>query len=389
MKLKAYEETLNDYLDKIEKLTEKANLRTLSVEEKTEMELLQNAYENIKIKYDAEKERQDKAFEEHRAVATGDRMKGLIMPGEKLETRSTSKDNLSFGGLVKGMSGLGWGLYSKEQEYYRAMQSGQNKVVIPQTLAGKIIDYARNSSAILGNIPTVIMDSNNMTIAVQKTDPTASWVQEGDLITESAATFEGVELAGKTLAIWVPISEQLLESASNLSQQLMNSCSKAIGVALDKAILYGTGVGAEIKGLTTYNNINKIEYDPVDLDAKNYDLLIKAVGEIKKNNLNPTNIALNVGLATDLITTKSADGFYIMPPPQVGQYISHESNNLKQHQGIAYDKECLVLGIHKDVTIKWGTVADQFQRLQTGLRVHLRVDLGVLNEKGITWIKEQ
>lgn len=389
MKLKEYKEKMNDYLDKIETLTEKANLRALSVDEKSEMEMLQNAYENIKIKYDEEVKTQEKLFEEHRAVATGEKMKGLIMPDEKLETRAKGNETLSFGGLVKGMSGLGWGLYSKEQEYYRAMQSGQNKVVIPQTLAGRIIDCARNSSAVLGNIPTVIMENNNMTIAVQKTDPAAHWVQEGDLITESAATFEGVELNGKTLAIWVPISEQLVESASNLSQQLMNSCSKAIAVALDKAILYGTGAAGQIKGLTTYAGINTLTYDPVDQTQKNYDLLIKAVGEIKKNNLNPTNIALNVGLATDLITTKSADGFYITPPPQVGQYISNESNNLNANHGIAYDKDCIILGIHKDITIKWGTVADQFQRLQTGLRVHLRVDLGVLNEKGITWIKEQ
>ena len=388
MKLKEYKEKMNDYLDKIETLTEKANLRALSSEEKTEMELLQNAYENIKAKHDEEVKTQEKLFKEHRAVKTGDKMENLLMPGEKLETRS-SGEVFSLGGLVKGMSGLGWGNNSKEQEYYRAMQSGQNKVVIPQTLADKIIDYARNSSAVLGNIPTVVMDNNNMTIAVQKTDATAHWVQEGDLIGESTATFEGVELNGKTLAIWVPISEQLVESASNLSQQLMNSCSKAIAVALDKAILYGTGAGAEIKGLTAYNNINKVEYDPLDGTQKNYDLLIKAVGEIKKNNLNPTNIALNVGLATDLITTKSADGFYITPPPQVGQYISNESNNLNANHGIAYDKDCIILGIHKDITIKWGTVADQFQRLQTGLRVHLRVDLGVLNEKGITWIKEQ
>ena len=171
-------------------------------------------------------------------------MENSLMPGEKLETRS-SGEVFSLGGLVKGMSGLGWGNNSKEQEYYRAMQSGQNKVVIPQTLADKIIDYARNSSAVLGNIPTVIMKNNNMTIAVQKTDPTAHWVAEGDLIGESTATFEGVELNGKTLAIWVPISEQLVESASNLSQQLMNSCSKAIAVALDKAILYGAGAAGQ------------------------------------------------------------------------------------------------------------------------------------------------
>ena len=37
MKLKEYKEKMNDYLDKIETLTEKANLRALSSEEKTEI----------------------------------------------------------------------------------------------------------------------------------------------------------------------------------------------------------------------------------------------------------------------------------------------------------------------------------------------------------------
>ncbi len=38
----------------------------------------------------------------------------------------------------------------------------------------------------------------------------------------------------------------------------MNAYSKAIAVALDKNLLYGTGV--EIKGITAHENINKIAH---------------------------------------------------------------------------------------------------------------------------------
>ncbi len=40
----------------------------------------------------------------------------------------------------------------------------------------------------------------------------------------------------------------------------MNACSKAMAVALDKNLLYGTGTGAEIKGITAHENINKIAH---------------------------------------------------------------------------------------------------------------------------------
>ena len=36
------------------------------------------------------------------------------------------------------------------------------------------------------------------------------------------------------------------------------------------------------------------------------------------------------------------------------------------------------------MTIEWGTSGDMFQRIQKGLRIVLRADLGVTNEKGVT-----
>ena len=310
---------------------------------------------------------------------------GVLYPHEKLEKRYYSQDKgLDLGKLVRGISGQGWHGAEEEREYYRAMESGSNKVVIPQRLADRILDYARSSSAMFGKIPVVEMENNNLTIAVQTKDGQAHFVKEGDLIPTTDIAFEPVKLEGKTLALFVPISEQLLETASNLSEQLVYSCAKAIGQALDVAMLYGEGVGeegegAEILGVTNYDTVNKVTHNKAD-----YDLVIKGAKAVKKANLVPTNVCFNTDLASDLEMLKTADGQYIERPSSLDVYDIAESNNVKSNEAIVYDREALLMGLQKGITIEWGTVGDMFQRIQKGLRIHLRADLGVIRPQGVS-----
>ena len=312
-------------------------------------------------------------------------LKDAIYPNEKLEKRVYQDSNLDLGKLIRGMSGLGWNGATKEREYYRTMESGTNKVVIPQQLADRIVDYARTKSAIFGKVPVMQMENNNLTVAVQTKDAVASFVKEGELIPTSDVAFEGVTLEGKTLALFIPISEQLLDSASNLSEQLVYSCAQAIAQALDKAMIYGKGVvpdtSYEIKGISLYDSINN-----VTCTTKDYDLIIKGAKEIKKANLNPTNVCLSSDLAGELQMLKAKDGQYIMPPASISDYEIVESNNMKDNETLVFDSESLLLGLHKGITIEWGTSGDMFQRIQKGLRIYLRADLGVIRPKGITLV---
>ena len=117
----------------------------------------------------------------------------VILPGEKFEKRSNSK-KLRLDKLVRGMAGKGWEGATEEREHYRSMTSATNSTIIPQDLANKIIDVARTNSAIFGRIPTVPMESNNLTIAVQTKDPVAGFITEGDPISESGPVFTKVTM---------------------------------------------------------------------------------------------------------------------------------------------------------------------------------------------------
>ena len=80
---------------------------------------------------------------------------------------------------------------------------------------------------------------------------------------------------------------------------------------------------------------------------------------------------------------KDLSGQYIVPPAALSNYITTQSNNVKDKEALIFDKDSLVIGINKDITIEYGHYNDSFKKLMKGLRVHMRVDLGVLRPKGV------
>ncbi|MGL5149078.1 MAG: phage major capsid protein [Clostridium sp.] len=320
----------------------------------------------------------------------------IILPGETFEERNspTEKANLSFAKLVKGMAGKGWEGAEEERDYMGSMLSMNNQSVIPVELANELIDRARANSAILGRIPSCPIDSNNLRIAIVKKDATARFVVEGDKIPRSETVLGEVTMEGKTLAMFIPISEQLIDSASNLEIVLQEIAAKAIAVALDEAILYGKGVVLdengnkvkdEIKGISLYDNINIVEH----LEEKNYDMILKGAKACRNNNTIPTSMVYSTSTGIELASIKDSTGRYIEQPKTLEKISTTESNNVKDNELYVYDFRSLLLGIHKGITAEWGTSEDDFGRLMKGLRVYLRADLAVINEKGITKVITQ
>lgn len=394
--MKALIEAKNNLLDELENMVNvaKTQKRGFFKDEEKRVEAIKGEIRAIEDELEIRAVKREKEFNEKQEDKMEIRnLKDVVLHNEKLEKRTyADHTDLDLGKLVCAMAGKE--NRSKEAVYYRAMQTGGNKVVIPQQLADQIIDYARNNSAVFGKIPTIQMPSNNLRVAKQVSDVQANFVKEGELIPASEATFEAVDLEGKTLALFVPISEQLLDSAANLSAQLVQSCAKAIAVALDKALLYGDGIpgdlanGHKIKGLMTYAGINKVNHQVVG-DGINYDPILKAIAPIKKANLQATDVALSTDVGLALAGYKTGDGMYIDGPKVLNNYVITESNNMNDQHILAYDRNQLLLGIHKDITIEWGHSADMFQRIQKGLRIYLRTDLGVINEKAVTQVTLQ
>lgn len=305
----------------------------------------------------------------------------VILPGEKFEKRSNSQ-RIRLDKLIRGMAGGGWEGAAEEENHYRSMTYAGNSAIIPKDLMGDIMDVARTNSAILGRIPIVKMKSNNLTVAIQTGDPEFKFKAEGEIIPESGPAFTKVTMEGKTLGVLVNVTEELLDSAENLEYQLVHSCGKAIALAIDKALLYGDGENS-IKGISTYENINKITH----AGGSSYDMFIKGIKESKKANVTPTDIAYSTDTGMDLAMLKDSNGQYITKPGALNQYTFTESNNVNPNEAYVYDSNSLLLGIHENINIQWSSNAgDNFRKLMSTLRVYARIDLAVVNPKGITQI---
>jgi len=378
-------EKRNDLLEEMETLVSKADTetRTLNKKEVARFNEIKNEINTINETLKAEEETRQYIMTPGKRKENSiskDKELRVFKEGEKLQVETRGDDsNLSMGKLVRAMAGVETDI--EGIKYLRDMSSATGAVVIPQKLAVQIIDMARTESAVFGKIPVTVLANNNLTVAKVSKDAEASWVAEGDLIPGSSAEFTGVNLEGKTLAMYVPITEQLLDSA-NISGVLMNACSKAIATALDKALIYGTGVGSEIKGISEHTNINKVSHT----GAVNYNMLIKGIGATKTANVIPTDVVYNTTVGADLAMLTDINGQYITPPKVLDNYAISESNNIDDSQTLVYNRDCMLLGINKDIKLEWGYTSDGFQRMIKALRIYIRCDLGVTNEKGISLV---
>lgn len=374
-------EEMNKYIEEMNLIVDNADLekRNLKDDELNKFNELKEKVE--KLRNEIHKNEETRALEMQPVKVSYDDLK-IIQPHQSFASECRTHTNIKMGDIVKAMSGKA--TTKEATEYVRSMNSVTGAVTIPQELSGTIFDIARSQSAVLGRIPAVNMNSNNLTIAKISKDATANFVAEGELIPESSALFEGVTLKGKTMAIYVPVTEQLLSSA-NISDVLMNACGKAIAEALDKAFIYGDGEGANIKGLATYANINKVDHD----SSADYNMLLKGVKASKKANIIPTDIVVNTDTGTDLAMLTDSNGQYIVPPRALDTYTISESNNINDNQALVYDANSLLVGINEGISIEWGYSNDGFQRMVKSLRIYIRCDLGVINEKAVSLVTAQ
>lgn len=121
----------------------------------------------------------------------------------------------------------------------RAVTGGD--LLIPDVMLGLLRDNIALSSKLLTKVnykPLKGTARQNITGAV----PEAVWTEMVGALNELEISFKQVEVDGYKVGGFIPIPNSTLQDSDiNLASEIMTQLSKAIGVALDKAILYGLG----------------------------------------------------------------------------------------------------------------------------------------------------
>ena len=124
------------------------------------------------------------------------------------------------------------------------LREGQDEsggYLVPDEYDHRLVE-ALEQENIFRKLATTINTTGLHKINVAAVKPAAAWVEEGEALTFSDATFDQVILDAYKLHVAVKVSEELLyDNAFNLETYLLNSFAKALGNAEEEAFLTGDG----------------------------------------------------------------------------------------------------------------------------------------------------
>lgn len=340
----------------------------------------------------------------------------MFNKADELKKAYKNEKGLDLGKYVRGSLNANWKDAELEKLENSALSTGTGIVMIPQALSAEILSNVMNKSLIYGSgVPMVDMPNGNLTIAKVTKNPDVAFKGEGQLAagitfdstkgtySTGTAEFAGISLKSKTIFGICKVSDEVLNSAENLTEVLTQAFSEALADGIDKACIYGTGTkntdgtdnpNPQILGIANTAGIKTVSASG-DISTVHYVPFVQAVGAIRKANGEPTTLGINsdTDTALNLLTNGNGDPLGV---PQVVNNLNHVvSNNLRNNLGtgtneseaLVFDPTSMIIGQQIQVAFQVSNQAlDGFGTGSTYFRIYSMLDFAVLRPEYITRI---
>lgn len=308
-----------------------------------------------------------------------------LYKNQKFSDNICNNQHLDLGKYIKGAITGDWKDAQNELNTYKGLSTSTGKVMIPSYLSADILDKARNK-IVLGDVPFIPMESNNLTIAKIDRDPLFSFKEELADAEMSDMAFGQIDFKTKTAYGLMKISLELFHSAQNISQVIEEAIANAIARMIDEKGLYGSGLN-EPKGILTLENINKI--DIPSIENTKYQGFIKGLGAIRRSNGEPTSIAYNADIDESMNLLVDANGISLNKPKSIENLEYVISNQVKDNQAIVYDKNSIAFGIQNNISIDIDDKGLGFKDGSVYIRVYALLDVQAIYPENISLINFQ
>ncbi|MDI7245856.1 MAG: phage major capsid protein [Bacillota bacterium] len=330
----------------------------------------------------------------------------ILRPDQRLsEARSYDlpdgirADELSLGRFVRGIVTGSWQNAEAERRALSTTPDASGGFLIPEPLAVYVIDLARaNSVALQAGVSTMLMESKTLTVPKLAADPTTGWKAEGVAIPEDATTaFEAVTLTSKTLACLVRMSLELFEDAPTAGQAVERAISAAMALAIDKAVLLGSGTGEEPLGIANTTGIQSISMGTNGAAITSYDPFSQAAEKIATENGQAWAVVLHPRDMGAIDRLKDSTGQPLQAPASWDSLRKLTTSTIPTDltQGTAVnaslallgDFSLVYLGVRLPISLEISREAgDAFAKGQILIRARWRGDVAVARPKHIVKI---
>lgn len=226
---------------------------------------------------------------------------------------------------------------------------------VPTPLASQFIDRLRSQSvAIAAGAVTVPMDAATLQMVRVESDPSCDWRAENAAIAEGDPVFGRVLFTAKTLAGRVPMSRELFDDSLNVGAALDRAFIGAMGLALDRAAIYGPGTGNQPLGVVSTAGINTVSMGANGLALSSYDRILDTLLALKNANAaDPTAMIAAPRTEIGLAKLKNVDGDPLRVPEMVSRVplLSTTSAPINETSGTSTDCSSIVIGDFRDLLI--------------------------------------
>lgn len=259
-----------------------------------------------------------------------------------------------------------------------ASDTGGGYLLAPQ-LASQVLDLARAASvSVKAGAQTVPMTGSEMHLARIGGDATGHWRPETVAVTASDVTFDRLTLKPKTLSAIVPASIELLEDAPNGASVIEGALQAALGLAVDQAILTGTGAASEPLGIRNHTGVNAITAVGTPAD---YSKITAAIGDVLGANF-PGDVS-ELAWILHPRDGQTFDGLQdttdqpLRPTPWVEKLRRLYTTSLPTTEGVGTNESVSILGDFRQVLIAARTRGLVVRVLDAGQVTHS--DGGTIN----------
>lgn len=173
-------------------------------------------------------------------------------------------------------------------------------LLVPEIMLGMIRENVLNYSKLYSRV-FVRRLSGNGRLNVMGTIPEAVWTECCANLNEIDLAFNDVEVDCNKVGAFIPVCNAVLEDSDiDLASEIMTALGQAIGLALDKAILYGTGIKMPLGIVTRLAQTSK----PAGYPATAREWVDLHTSNIKTISSGTTGVALFQALVTDAAAAK-------------------------------------------------------------------------------------
>lgn len=233
----------------------------------------------------------------------------------------------------------------------------------PQIMPG-VNDLVRNQPIFRRYFAAGRKASSPTIIWVNKTNKqgNAQFIAEGTLKPLASFELSTETSAAKKVAEAMKVSTEMLQDIDYMESMIETELRYEVEMAVDAAVLTGSGTGANLKGVTTYATAYALT--TVKTTTPNIaDVALAAVTQLKTLNFNPNLIFLNTIDYANMMLTKDSQGRYVNAegikvalPPIV------ETNNLPQGKILVVDSSKYQVYPYIGYTVAWGWENDDFRK---------------------------